>query len=173
MKRSTGLAVHTEPNLGRVRRCLLVSLRPRHAFNILNGTKTFEFRRVSPRLVVEDEVIVYATAPVSAIVARFRVSTVLSRAPQALWRKVSSGPGLSKAEFHAYFEGRAIAHAIGVGNVEVLAEPLELQTIRVAIPRFCPPQSYWYLNSSRSTDAMLMRLVSDSFAQSVCNRRAV
>lgn len=172
MKTSTASVNRCNPRRDAGPRTLLVSLRPRHADNILAGTKTFEFRRISPRLAEGDTVVVYSTAPVSAVVGRFTVSTVLSKPPEALWRRVSSGPGLTREEFLRYFQGAAIAHAIGVGTVDVLSDPISLAAIRAAIPTFAPPQSYWYLISSRAADAMLATLLNTAFSRT-CNRRNV
>lgn len=171
MKRSIGAAVASNDAVT-PRRCLLVSLRPRHARDILSGIKTFKFRRVTPRLVSGDEVVIYATAPAAAIVGRFQVSTVLSRAPESLWRQVSAGPGLSRAEFCEYFRGSEIAHAIGIGRVDVLRVPLTLATIRKELTTFMPPQSYWYLDTARAADAIMARQLAIAFARTAGSRRA-
>ena len=168
MKRFTVTARDCKPK----KRCLLVSIRPRHALDILTGIKTFEFRRVSPRLIAGDDVVIYSTAPIAAIVGRFQVTTVLSRSPAALWRQVSARPGLTKAEFRAYFRGRPVAHAIGVGDVDILQTPLALAAIRAELPGFAPPQSYWYLDPVRADDAILFRRLGVVFERSLSVKKA-
>ncbi|MBL8874792.1 MAG: ASCH domain-containing protein [Phycisphaerae bacterium] len=171
MKKSTAAAEGCK-TLRPLRRVLLVSLRPRHAESIVAGTKGFEFRRVQPKIAEGDEVVVYATAPIAAIVCRFDVTSVLSREPESLWRYVSAKPGVTKFEYREYFRGRSIAHAIGVGQVKVLRDPLDLGIIRKEIVRFVPPQSYWYLDPSRAQDAKLRQMLDVAFKTPSGLRRA-
>jgi predicted transcriptional regulator len=149
----------------------MVSLRERHALDILAGRKRFELRRIRPEVVAADYVLIYATCPVAALVGRFRVGRVLQGTPRSLWSQIGKDCGLTRAEFLEYFEGRAIAHAIEAETVESLRDPLPLSTIRARIPAFTPPQSYWYLNNARAVDAALLELLAEEFEAAAMARR--
>ncbi|GAA1955212.1 ASCH domain protein [Nocardioides panacihumi] len=119
-----------------------MSIHPQYAQAIMAGTKKVEFRK---RRIADDvtHVIVYATAPVSAVVGVFEVSGQTTTTPTSLWRRFKKVAGISRDGFDAYFEGRDSATGITVGDVTVLDEPLCLQG-DLGIGR--PPQSYQYVN---------------------------
>jgi predicted transcriptional regulator len=130
---------------------VLLSIRPQHVENILEGRKTFEFRR---KLFMRKDiktVLIYCTMPVGRLVAEFDIANILSDDPESLWDRTSSGSGISKCYFDAYFEGRSRAHAIQIGDLRIYPEPIMPADI---IPDFTPPQSYRYVPSGRG-DAQL------------------
>jgi predicted transcriptional regulator len=119
----------------------LLSIRPRFAEAILRGEKRYEFRRFSFSREVT-VVMVYATVPVRRVIAEFDVVRVITASPEALWRRTRKFAGLRKREFLHYFDGKASAHAIEIGDVRVYRDP------------FCPvetlglraPQSFVYVS---------------------------
>src|SRR5512136_2806234 len=101
---------------------LLLSIHPRYVDAILSGTKRVEHRRQRPRL-ASGQALIYATSPRKALVANFRVASVV-RAPLAeLWRSVRDVAGVSRGEFDAYFEGLKEGVGIWITDVVELAEP--------------------------------------------------
>lgn len=124
-------------------RVALLSIHPRHANAILDGRKSVELRRVP----VSDDtthVIVYATAPIGAIVGWFEVAGVDLAAPSRIWNDHRTACGITRREFRSYFEGARTAAAIRVRRSHRLAEPLSLDTLP-GVKR--PPQSFQYLAS--------------------------
>ena len=125
------------------RRVALLSIHPRFARAILEGSKTVELRRAR---LPEDvsHIVVYATSPVQRILGWFEVSSVERDRPSKLWRRHGTSTGVSRHEFRAYFAGANEGTAISVGRVVALGKPLQLD----ALGHSLPPQSYRYLDEA-------------------------
>lgn len=131
---------------------LLLSIRPRFADAIFEGTKRVELRRVRPRVKAGDLVLVYVTAPRSKLEGAFEVERVLEETPTALWSHVSGNSGVTRQEFDEYYRDCRTAFAIVVKKVW-RHDPVSLARMRRA--RIRPPQSYHYLDEA--TTARLRR----------------
>lgn len=125
----------------RVGRVALMSIHPQYADRILDGTKRVEFRK---RPVAADvtHVLVYATAPVSAVVGAFTVHDQHTASPQMLWRQFRQVAGISWSDFRDYYAGRSAGTGIAVGDVMHAPQPLCLRR-DVGVQH--PPQSFQYL----------------------------
>jgi predicted transcriptional regulator len=121
---------------------VLLSIRPEHVENILNGRKTFEFRRKLFTRRDVNTVVIYSTKPVGRIVAEFDIDHIIEEEPEALWRQTSKGSGITKRYFDEYFFGRPKGYAIGIGEVRIFDEPIDP---KVAYQGFTPPQSFMYV----------------------------
>ena len=130
------------------RRVLLLSLKPRFATSILNGTKTVELRRVAPTIQPGHIVLIYASSPVRQLVGTCRVVRLDVAPKLAIWERYGSQCGVTKAEYEGYFEGVQDAVAIVVDSPCALQEPPSLATLRNRVAGFRPPQSFRYLNGS-------------------------
>ena len=125
---------------------VLLSIRPAHVANILEGTKRFEFRRkLFTRRDVES-VLIYATMPVGRLVAEFTIDEILEDSPDRLWERTHQASGISRAYYDAYFEGRETAYALGIGELTIFDEPIAPQDM---ISNFTPPQSYRYVSRAQ------------------------
>jgi predicted transcriptional regulator len=118
-----------------------MSIHPEYAAAIVAGTKKVEFRK---RPISEEvtHVVVYATAPVSAVVGAFTVTGQDTYPPHQLWRLFKTVAGISRPKFFAYYSEREHGTGIGVGEVLIPEAPLSLQD-DLGVAR--PPQSYQYL----------------------------
>jgi predicted transcriptional regulator len=125
---------------------VLLSIRPQHARNILNGSKTVELRRTRPRIQTGDLALVYVTRPVCAVVAAFTVGRVVAQPPEELWFSVRQHAGVDRRQYDTYYAGATIGTAIFVANIRQLPEPLALSDLKEAIPGFRPPRSYRYVS---------------------------
>jgi predicted transcriptional regulator len=125
---------------------VLLSIRPTHVANILDGTKRFEFRRKLFTRRDVTSVLIYCTKPVGRIVAEFKIAEILEDEPQRLWDRTSSAPGISRDYYDAYFEGRNWAYALAIGELDVFERPIPPAEL---IDNFTPPQSYRYVSHSR------------------------
>ena len=126
------------PAVGRV---ALMSIHPRYADAILAGTKKVEFRK-RPIGADVTHVVVYATAPVSAVVGAFTVTGQETHPPRKLWRLFERVAGISRSGFFDYYAEREHGTGIRVGEILVPDAPLSLlHDLGVAHP----PQSYQYL----------------------------
>lgn len=128
---------------GHVGRVALMSIHPKYAKQILAGDKRVEFRK-RPIAADVTHVLVYATAPISAIVGAFVVTEQVTLAPQMLWRRFRQVAGIEWVDFTAYYTGRQSGTGIAVGDVLIADQPMCLQT-RLGL--FRPPQSFQYLTT--------------------------
>jgi predicted transcriptional regulator len=127
-------------------RALLLSVRPRFAQAILDGTKTVELRRRPVKAPPGTAVVLYASAPLMAIVGTATLVDVVALRPQTAWRRYRGTLSLSWAEFTEYLNGVDQAQLLRLDDVKELSQPLSLQTLRRAAP-FQPPQSFRYVHS--------------------------
>jgi predicted transcriptional regulator len=130
-------------------KALLLSIKPRYADAIFVGTKTFELRKVRPRVVAGDLVLVYVTVPRCRLEGAFRVGSVLEMAPEKLWLSVRGKCGITKAEFMTYYADKTTAFAIGVAEAWLLETAVELSELRTE--EILPPQGYRYLTAMETT----------------------
>lgn len=121
---------------------ILLSIKPQHAHNILNGTKKYEFRRRVHRDSRVHTVVIYATKPLGKVVGEFSIKRVHSAPPETLWEKTKNFSGITKNLFSEYFNGKEIGHAIEVKKVKKYRKPMELSDF---LPSGVAPQSYAYL----------------------------
>ena len=120
---------------------VLFSIKPQYTDLILSGKKFFEFRKNKCKSSIS-RMIIYASAPVSAIVGEVRVDSVIEDTPYNLRLLTKHGSGLSDEEFDAYFLGKISAVAYELSNPIRYNKSIQLHQIGMARP----PQSYCYLN---------------------------
>lgn len=126
-------------------RAMLLSVHPRHVATILAGEKTAELRRTRPTAPPGTPVLVYATAPVAAIVATCRLAGVRSGDAESLWPAVARSAAVSRDQFDAYFVGARSAHALELTEVAPLGVPVSLLHMRSG-GAFHPPQTWRLLD---------------------------
>ncbi len=121
-------------------RVALMSIQPEFAAQILAGTKHVEFRK---RRLADDvtHVVVYASAPVSAVVGAFRVTGQDTSPPRDLWDRFAEVAGICRTRYSQYFDGHDLATGILVSGVRLTDVPVPLRDI--GLDR--PPQSFQYL----------------------------
>ncbi len=131
-------------------RTLLLSLRPRFAELLLQGTKTVELRRVQPDVGRGTLVLLYASSPMRALVGTSVVEDVQVAARDDIWRRVGAHSGISRGEYDHYFDGASTAVAIQLEQVRRLAKPISLSELRQGRGWFRPPQSFRYLSAQQT-----------------------
>ncbi len=122
---------------------VLMAIKPQYTQRIFAGEKRFEIRRVSGRIGRGDVVVVYASAPVRAIVGAFLVQGVRRGSVEALWEAHEGDFGVSAEEYRGYCAGAREVSAIEVGP-RVTVNSLSLAQLRERYDGFRPPQSYLY-----------------------------
>jgi predicted transcriptional regulator len=126
-----------ETSLGAI---ALISIHPRFATAILDGTKQVEFRKVGFKRQVT-HVLLYATAPIQQIVGYVEVLGIDERSPVALWRRYHLVAGIERGAFFDYYKGKDIGFAVKVCRPKRLSRPFALGELH----RGCtPPQSFLY-----------------------------
>jgi len=127
---------------------LLLSIKPEYVLKLFDGTKKVELRKIKPKLMPGNRVVVYACSPVKAIVGVFEVEKVLEDSPSSLWDRVKEIAGISKPDFDDYYYTSRKAYAIFLKKTEQYEPPLDLEAIKQQWFNFHPPQSYKYLTNS-------------------------
>lgn len=127
----------------------LISIHPRFANAILDGSKQVEFRKVGFKREIT-HVLLYATSPIQQIIGYVEVSEIEERSPAALWRSYREVAGIERAEFFAYYRGKKTGVAVKLRRPQRLARPLALGALHQGA---APPQSFLY-----STPEALRRL---------------
>jgi predicted transcriptional regulator len=130
----------------------LISIHPRFANAILDGTKQVEFRKVGFKRSIT-HVLLYATAPIQQIVGYVEVAEIEERSPATLWRRYREVAGIEREAFFAYYQGRALGVALKVRRPKRLLQPLRLKELH---PRATPPQSFLYSSADALRRLQLM-----------------
>lgn len=121
---------------------ILLSVKPRFADLIIDGSKLVELRRTIPARSV-GTIAIYSSSPVQAIIALADVKETIEATPVKLWKiSKENGGGLSRAELMEYFDSKKTGFAIMLHNVRVYSRPV---TPTKVFKRFSAPQSFRYL----------------------------
>jgi predicted transcriptional regulator len=114
---------------------------------LLEGSKTIEFRRRGPgRDAIGMHVIVYASAPVSALVGYGNALDSLRREPAELWRRYAHRSGITEHDFETYFAGAVVGDALLL-ECWPLADNIDLGSLRSRY-NWRPPMSWSWLRAS-------------------------
>lgn len=128
---------------------IILSIQPRYAEKIFDGSKAVELRRVRPKVDKGDVALVYVSSPVKAMHGAFSIEKVIVAPLNELWGYVKGLAGITRKEFDAYYEGATVGVGIFIdlSSLRELNTPMELNHLRRNWPQFQPPQSYRYLSS--------------------------
>ena len=103
---------------------ILLSVKPKFANLIVEGSKLVELRRTIPSQNV-GTIAIYSSSPVQMLVALANVKQTIEASPSKLWEiSKGNGGGLTKAELIAYFESKKTGFALMLGNVRVYSKQL-------------------------------------------------
>ncbi|HLK31143.1 MAG TPA: hypothetical protein VKT28_21365 [Puia sp.] len=122
---------------------VLLSIKPKFADKIFEGTKKYEFRRAifkNPNITI---VVVYASSPVRKVIGEFEIDKIIKSDIESLWIKTKGFSGISKDYFLEYFNEKEHGFAIKIKNPKKYKTPLCIQKDFNVFP----PQSFLYLAS--------------------------
>jgi predicted transcriptional regulator len=123
---------------------ILLSVKPRFADLIVEGSKLVELRRAIPSRIV-GTIAIYSSSPVQAIVALADVKETIEASPTKLWAIArDNGGGLSKAELSAYFVSKKTGFALMLHNVRPYCKPVVPSRV---FKQFSAPQSFRYIDA--------------------------
>ena len=124
---------------------VLISVHPIFAAEIAAGRKKVEFRRRWSKMPT-DVLVVYATAPIKAIVAVAEVSEVCRAGHAHLWEICKSfGGAITRARLRDYMHDLDQGVAILLGRLDV--PKIGINPLEAFGSDFVPPQSYRYLRA--------------------------
>jgi predicted transcriptional regulator len=129
-----------------------MSIHPEFAERILSGEKRVEFRR-RPLGRFVTHIVIYATAPVCAVIGVAEIQRVERGTPTALWDAFSRIGGIERGKFFGYFNGALEGFAYVLERAQSCASPLRLG--KVGLPMRAP-QAFQYLET-RTLDAVLRK----------------
>lgn len=121
---------------------VLMSIKPEYAMQILNGTKTFEYRKCKFRRENVDAIVIYVTAPVMKVMGEVEVLDILEDSPENIWKETYKKGGINKKAYDHYFKGKKKAIAYVLGKVQSYENALKLKDFHIDYS----PQSYVYLD---------------------------
>jgi len=105
-----------------------------------------------------DRALVYASAPLQALVGEMEIDDIVERTPQEIWERYSEVSGVSKEFFDLYYQGHSAAAGFLIGKTFEYLRRVSLDEIRQARQGFSPPQNYFYLTEG---DPLLTRVTAD------------
>jgi predicted transcriptional regulator len=120
---------------------ILISINPEHVEKILDGTKTYEFRKVRCKKEITT-IVIYCTSPVMKVVGEAVVFDVLESTPDEIWEMTCDTAGIDREFFDSYYSGRDRAIAFRIGQAVRFEEPKELSDYGLS----WAPQSFAYLS---------------------------
>lgn len=128
-----------------MRDLIIISIKENYVNLILSGKKTIELRKVVPRALPGDIIMIYTTQPKKAITAIAYVKRVFTCPPEDMWRDHHMVLGISKLGFDKYYKERKKAVGIEFSEVFKLESEISLSAIKLIYPKFSPPQTYKYI----------------------------
>lgn len=128
---------------------ILLSIQPSIVNEIINGTKTHEFRKKFPNIRsnnLSDTIVIYCSSPVMRIIGSFKVGKYFHSDFDALMIEVGATDSYKK-RIGNYFKNKQSCHAMEITSLNLYKEPISLGELRKKFSGFVPGQSYRYLDS--------------------------
>ena len=122
-------------------KAVLLSIKPEFAYKIFDGTKKYEVRKQIFKDSSIKKVIVYSSSPEQKVIGEFKIDTILSDTPSAIWLQTRDYSGISQAFYDEYFRGRQNAYAIKVASTRIYEQKKDLSDFDIMFP----PQSFAYV----------------------------
>lgn len=122
---------------------VLMPIKPEYAYKILNGSKTYEYRKIKFKRKNVDSIVIYVTSPVMKIVGEVELINTLVDTPSKIWEKTNQSGGVNKQFYDKYYAGKTEAIAYVLGRVKKYRNEKSLLDFNIDYY----PQSYVYLES--------------------------
>ena len=105
---------------------ILLSIKPCYVAEILVGRKMVEYRKRIPHDDTVRQVLIYSSHPVKSVMAEFTLGGFLFGTPEWLWGQTSEIGGITKEVFDHYFDGKGVAYAYQIKNLQIFDQPKSL-----------------------------------------------
>jgi predicted transcriptional regulator len=129
------------------RAALLLAIKPRWSTMLLDKAKTVEFRRRGPgQVAIGMQVLLYASAPISALVGYGLTLDCVRDDPAGLWTRYAGRGGIAEHDFAAYFEGASVGDALLL-DCRPLPHSVHLDMLRARY-NWRPPMSWSWLRAT-------------------------
>lgn len=120
---------------------VLLSIKPKFAEMIFEGTKKFEFRKAIFKNSEIKTVVVYASSPVQKVIGEFEIDSIINDQVDSLWQQTKKHAGIDEDYFNEYFFQREKGYAIKIKKTIKYENPLCLRKDF----NLTPPQSFLYI----------------------------
>ena len=128
----------------------MISLKEEYFERILDGTKSFEFRRVFASSLHEPFLcVIYISAPVQAIRGVVYFDKPIKDSIDELLKLASKSKYPFIEGVRDYFNEKTKGYALPVINTRLFKKPIKLRDIQKIYPKFRPPQSFYYLENEQ------------------------
>jgi predicted transcriptional regulator len=127
-------------------RALLLSVRPRFAQALLDGTKTAEIRRRFPDVPAGTTVVLYSSSPDKAVLGTMCVESLIRSTAAEIWRDYSEEIGIGEPELTEYLKGASECSVLKLIEPNRWANAVPLHELRRLL-HLQPAQSFRYLNN--------------------------
>ena len=124
-------------------RNMLVSIHPKYADRIVDGSKTVELRKRFVEAAPSALLFIYSTKPVGAVVGCATIRSVRRLSTRDIWRQFGQAACITKTAFDEYFSERQHGYAIQLADVTRFCTPILIDILRARFG-FSPPQSFMY-----------------------------
>jgi len=122
---------------------LVLSLKPRWAQKILNGTKRVEVWRRFSRTWAGSHVLLYASTPVKAVVGSARIREIEHGSPELLWTYYGNALGCRPDELEDYCHGCSKVWGLALDRVHAFRRTVSLEELQSFVGSdLRPPQAY-------------------------------
>ncbi len=139
------------------RKYLFIAVKPEYANKLISGKKDIELRKTKPNVQTGDYVIIYASAPVKAVVGFGKIKAIITCSPQEMWYEYSGRLGINELNFFSYYEGYKKATGIEFEMIKPVT-PIGLLDLRKTDPYFHPPQIYRYVTNKDIIEVLSRRI---------------
>ena len=136
---------------------LFIAVKPGYANKLISGKKDIELRKMKPNVQPGDYVIIYASAPVKAVLGFGKVKTIIECTPECLWERYSNRLGINEQSYFSYYDGYHKAIGIEFDMIKSVM-PIGLEELRRVDPSFQPPQIYRYVTNEDIVSVLSKRI---------------
>ncbi|PPE06387.1 hypothetical protein [Mesoplasma corruscae] len=120
---------------------ILLSIHNTHIQKIKSGHKKFEFRKVEAKKFIGNEILIYATSPISKVVGIAKIRKTHIGTPDKIWKFTKEFSGVNKNFYYQYYDNKNKAIAYEIESFIEFSIPKELSDFGVSHP----PQSFIYI----------------------------
>jgi len=139
------------------RKYLFIAVKPEYANKLISGQKDIELRKKKPSVQPGDYVIIYASAPIKAVLGFGKVKTIIECTPECLWERYSNRLGINEQSYFSYYDGYHKAIGIEFDMIKSVM-PIGLEELRRVDPNFQPPQIYRYVTNEDIVTVLSKRI---------------
>ncbi len=136
---------------------LFISVKPEYAKKLVSGQKDIELRKIKPHVQQGDYVIIYASAPIKAILGMGKIKSIIECSPSFLWENYSERLGITRTNYFSYYDGHQKSVGIELEMIKPII-PIELVELKQIDPNFHPPQIYRYITNEDIVTVLANRI---------------